>query len=74
MGFTRYAETRDVLNKALKIEPLRDDLHERMLICLHKMGRRHEVVNHYLKYCDLYRTELGLPPSPEMQTLYSRLI
>lgn len=74
MGLTRYAETRDVLNKALKIEPLRDDLHQRMLICLHKMGRRHEVVNHYLKYCDLCRTELGLPPSPEMQTLYSRLI
>ncbi|MBI5712598.1 MAG: tetratricopeptide repeat protein, partial [Chloroflexi bacterium] len=74
MGLTRYAETREVLNKALKIERLRDDLHRRMLICLHKMGRRHEVVNHYLKYCDLYRTELGLPPAPEIQTLYSRLI
>lgn len=74
MSLTRYAETRDILNKALKIEPLRDDLHQRMLICLHKMGRRHEVVNHYLKYCDLYRTELGLPPTPEIQTLYSRLI
>jgi len=74
MGLTRYSEAREVLGKALKMEPLRDDLHERMLICLHKMGRRHEVVNHYLKYCSLSQTELGLPPSPEIQTLYSRLI
>jgi DNA-binding SARP family transcriptional activator len=56
------------------VESLRDDLHRRMLVCLHKMGRRHEVVKHYLGYCDLYRNELGLPPSPEIQSLYSRLI
>ena len=74
MNFTRYNEARDILRTALKVESLRDDLHRRMLVCLHKMGRRHEVVKHYLGYCDLYRNELGLPPSPEIQSLYSRLI
>lgn len=74
MNLTRYAEARSVLERALVFEPLRDDLHMRMLNCLARMGLRHEVVSHYLKYQDSLRVELGLDPPPEMRELYSRLI
>ena len=72
MDLTRYNEAREVLNTALKAESLRDDLHQRMLICLHKMGRRHEVVKHYLGIAISIATNWGC--RPEIQSLYSRLI
>ncbi|HLF27366.1 MAG TPA: BTAD domain-containing putative transcriptional regulator [Anaerolineae bacterium] len=74
INLTRYTEAREVLAKALTAEPLRDDLHERMLLCLSKLGRRHEVVDHYHGYRETLRTELGLDPSPEVRALYARLI
>jgi ATP/maltotriose-dependent transcriptional regulator MalT/DNA-binding SARP family transcriptional activator len=74
MNLTRYGEARKVLDRALGFEPMRDDLHEQMLICLAQMGLRHEVVSHYLNYQDHLRAELGLDPPPEIRALYSRLI
>ncbi|MBM4424227.1 MAG: tetratricopeptide repeat protein [Chloroflexi bacterium] len=74
MHLTRHAEARKVLERALALEPLRDDLHERMLLCLHGLGLRHEVVSHYLRYCELLRKELGLDPPHNIRTLYARLI
>ncbi|MBI4770860.1 MAG: hypothetical protein HY784_10745 [Chloroflexi bacterium] len=74
MNLTRYAEARDWLAKALAVEPLRDDLHERMLVCLAGQGRRHEVVDYYRRYRERVRTELGLDPPPEMRALYARLL
>ena len=71
---TRYAEAREVITRALAIEPFRDDLHERMLYCLAGLGRRHEIIDHYRRYRDLLRVELGIDPSPALRTLYARLI
>jgi DNA-binding SARP family transcriptional activator len=53
---------------------LRDDLHGRMLMCLAAMGRRYEVVDHYRRYRELLRSELGLDPPNEIRQLYARLI
>ncbi|MBI3241230.1 MAG: hypothetical protein HYZ49_02940, partial [Chloroflexi bacterium] len=74
MNLTRYAEAREVLTKALAIEPFLDDLHERMLMCLAGMGRRHAIVDYYRHYREILRAEMGLDPPPEIRALYSRLI
>jgi len=70
----RYGEARLVLLRALESEPLMDELHERMLVCLAALGRRHEVVDHYRRYREALREDFGLDPPLELRTLYSRLI
>ncbi|MCC6190989.1 MAG: tetratricopeptide repeat protein [Anaerolineales bacterium] len=74
LRYTRYSEARQVLERVLEHEPLRDDLHGRMLICLAALGRRHEVVDHYRRYREGLRSELGLDPPAEIRQLYARLI
>jgi DNA-binding SARP family transcriptional activator len=74
LALTRFADARSTLARALAQEPLRDDLHGRMLVCLAALGRRHEVVDHYRRYRETLRTELGLDPPPETRSLYARLI
>jgi DNA-binding SARP family transcriptional activator len=74
LGLTRYGDARHTLARALALEPLRDDLHGRMLVCLAALGRRHEVVDHYRRYRETLRAELGLDPPAEIRALYARLI
>jgi DNA-binding SARP family transcriptional activator len=44
------------------------------LVCLAALGRRHEVVDHYRRYRETLRSEMGLDPPPETRSLYARLI
>jgi len=74
IALARYTPARDALAKAIGLEPFRDDLHQLMLICLSKLGRRHEIVTHYSRYRETLRTELGLDPPPEIRALYAQLI
>ena len=74
MALTRYSDARRALERALEVEPLRDDIHGRMLVCLAALGRRFEVVDHYRRYRETLRTELGLDPPPDIRSLYSTLI
>ncbi len=74
MNLTHYQEARHFLLQALAMEPYRDDLHRRMLLCLSALGWRHEIVSHYAKYREVMRTELGLDPPLELRNLYSQLI
>ncbi len=74
MRVTRYTEARDILVKALELEPFEDHLHEQMLVCLARLGRRHEVVDYYRRYREILRVELGLDPPVAVRTLYSSLI
>ena len=43
-------------------------------MCLAAMGRRYEVVDHYRRYREMLRSELGLDPPGEIRQLYARLI
>jgi DNA-binding SARP family transcriptional activator/ATP/maltotriose-dependent transcriptional regulator MalT len=74
LALTRYSDAREALTRALTVEPLRDDLHGRMLVCLAALGRRFEVVDHYRRYRETLRTELGLDPPANIRSLYSTLI
>jgi ATP/maltotriose-dependent transcriptional regulator MalT/DNA-binding SARP family transcriptional activator len=71
---TRYSDARGVLGRALAVEPLQDDLHQRMMRVLAAQGRIHEVVEHYQHYCESLRREMGLDPPPETRSLYGSLI
>jgi DNA-binding SARP family transcriptional activator len=74
LGLLRYAEARDTLLPAIEADHYRSDLCERMLNALAGLGRRHEVSDHYRRYCDLLQRDLGLDPPPELRALYARLI
>lgn len=74
MNMTRFSRARPLLERALEVEPLHDDLHERMLICLAGLGRRDQVVSHYMRYGEILREELGADPPEHMRTLYNQLI
>jgi len=74
IAVTRYSEARGALTRALASEPLRDDLHQRMLKVLAAQGRIHEVVDHYQHYCESLRKEMGLDPPSETRSLYGSLI
>jgi DNA-binding SARP family transcriptional activator len=74
IAVTRYSEARAALSRALAAEPLRDDLHQRMLKVLAAQGRIHEVVDHYQHYCESLRREMGLDPPAETRSLYGSLI
>lgn len=64
----------ETLAKALRIDPFGDSLNTRYLEALAGLGRRSEVVSHYLSYVKALGEELGLDPAPEVSSLYSRLI
>jgi two-component SAPR family response regulator len=64
----------NTLRQALEIDPLRDDVNQRYLEALGRLGRRSEIVNHYQEYVRLLSTELGLDPPESVRALYARLI
>lgn len=64
----------DVLGRALLIDPLRDGLNVKYLEALALLGRRQELVGHYSRYVKLLSEELGLDPSPEVRSVYMRMI
>jgi len=53
-----------VLEQGLVVDPYEDQLHEQMLTCLGKLGRRSAVIDHYVRYRERLRSEFGLEPLP----------
>ncbi len=74
MALTRFREARECLERGLRLDPLREDLQERMMRALAGMGRRQEAVEHYRQYRALLRGRLGLEPPEALQLQYARLI
>jgi LuxR family transcriptional regulator, maltose regulon positive regulatory protein len=74
MSLTRYIDARQTLQEALIVEEYDEDLHEQMLECLGRLGRRNALVDHYVRYRDRLRSELGLDPPPHITALYARLL
>jgi ATP/maltotriose-dependent transcriptional regulator MalT len=74
MALTRYVDARQALEDALRVEEYNDELHEQMLECLGRLGRRNALVEHFVRYRDRLRSELGLEPPVGITALYARLI
>jgi LuxR family maltose regulon positive regulatory protein len=70
----RFEEGRACIARGLEVDPLRDELHQRMLKFLAVLGRKHEVVDHYRKYVSQLRDDMGLDPPLEIRALYDSLI
>jgi DNA-binding SARP family transcriptional activator len=65
----RFAEAIEVGLAAVQSEPLRESAH-RAVISVHLAeGNRSEALRHYAYYRQLLTQELGLEPSPRMETL-----
>ena len=57
------------LQRALRFEPLRDDLHLALMELFADLKRRSEALAHYDEYERQLQAELGVPPPPELQAL-----
>ncbi len=62
------------LRKALRIDPLRENVHRDLMYYLWAGGHRDEAVRQYQTCLDLLRRELEVDPLPETQQLYHRLL
>ena len=61
------------LRELLSKDPLREESHQRLLVCLAKAGDRVALIRHYHAMERLFHEELGIAPSPETKALFRRL-
>jgi DNA-binding SARP family transcriptional activator len=59
--------------RALRVDPLRKELHQKLSECLWRAGRRDEALRQYRVCRDLLRHELGIGPLPETERLVERV-
>jgi LuxR family maltose regulon positive regulatory protein len=62
----------DSLRFALGFDPYRDDLNERYLRALLRLGRRSDVITHYRDYRRLLKEDLGLEPAEAVAEIFER--
>lgn len=60
--------------KALRLDPLREELHRQLIQTLLKAERRDEALRQYLRCCDILKQELDIDPSKETRALHKILI
>jgi LuxR family maltose regulon positive regulatory protein len=64
----------DSLRGALTVDPYRDDLNEAYIRALARLGRRSDVLNHYIEYKRLLQDEFGLEPSESIRGIYEAMV
>jgi DNA-binding SARP family transcriptional activator len=64
----------DAGRRALKFDPLQEDLQRDIMRLLYKNGDRTGMIRQYETLCSLLDEELGVPPMPETRALYAALI
>ena len=70
---TDYANAEKILQEALTLIPLDDDLNEMLLKLYFTKKDKASVVIHYNKIKELYQAELGIAPNTVMQDLFGRI-
>lgn len=60
--------------KALRMDPLREEIHRQLIHTLLKAGRRDEAYRQYFYCCDVLKRELGISPSDETELLHKALL
>jgi DNA-binding SARP family transcriptional activator len=58
--------------RALRIDPLREQIHRGLIQSLLSAGRRAEALRQYVECAQILDRELGIEPLPETQRLYSQ--
>ncbi|SFP83021.1 AfsR/SARP family transcriptional regulator [Amycolatopsis rubida] len=70
----RHREVIGELRKLISDRPLHEEFHTRLMLALHRSGRRSEALQAYGHMRDVLLTELGIDPSPESQRLHQALL
>jgi DNA-binding SARP family transcriptional activator len=60
--------------QTLAQDPLREDVHSRVMRYYSRLGDRNAVIRHYRRLEEILADELGVDPMPETQTLYRILV
>ena len=64
----------DLCENALILDPYEDGLHTAMIRALAEVGAVKEAKKHYLKTAEMYRNNLDVSPSPEMDKAYKAVL
>jgi DNA-binding SARP family transcriptional activator len=70
----RHREVIGELRRLISDRPLHEEFHARLMLALHRSGRRSEALQAYGRMRDILITELGIDPSPESQRLHQALL
>ncbi|MBI2919082.1 MAG: GAF domain-containing protein [Chloroflexi bacterium] len=63
-----------LLRRALRVDPLLEDLHRQLMDCLHKAGRRDEALRQFETCRRVLKRELGVSPMPQTEGLYQQVL
>jgi len=70
----RHAELVPMLQHRVDAEPLREDLRERLMLALHRGGRRAEALEVYRRGREVLVAELGLEPGGGLRRLHAQIL
>ena len=70
----RYAEAITELTTVIADHPLREAAHGRLMLALHRSGRRADALAVYRRLRERITEELGLEPERELQRLHQRIL
>ncbi|HEY8369264.1 MAG TPA: bacterial transcriptional activator domain-containing protein, partial [Thermodesulfobacteriota bacterium] len=59
--------------RALRVDPIREEVHRRLVEALWRAGRRDEALRQYRTCREILRQELGVAPLPETERLAERV-
>ncbi|HEY8477679.1 MAG TPA: BTAD domain-containing putative transcriptional regulator [Chloroflexota bacterium] len=68
-----HAESLAFYQRVLDIDPLHDEVHERVIEAYLTLGDGISALHHYQRYVDLLRRELGVEPGPRLAALHRRI-
>ena len=69
-----YINAEKILQKALTIAPIDDDLNEMLLKLYFVRKDKASFITHYKKIKELYQSELGITPNTSMQELFRGIL
>jgi two-component SAPR family response regulator len=69
----RYAEAAEVYQRIIGKEDLREDAHQRLILCRARLGERALAMRHYQGLVQLLQVELETSPEPETIELFECL-
>jgi DNA-binding SARP family transcriptional activator len=70
----KIAEVLEKTTRLLSTEPLRERLHEVLILALYRVGRQAEALVAYERARRLFRDELGADPGPRLRDLHERIL
>jgi predicted ATPase/DNA-binding SARP family transcriptional activator len=74
LALGRHGEAVGELGTMITEQPLRERLHERLVVALYRSGRQADALRAYEAAREILLEELGLDPGPELRQLQSRIL